>query len=91
MTATSVLSGRSDMGNYSSASHRGNIDGVTEPAHTIEADERLSHLQSQMEEHNISRFVVMEGEKISGIVTETDIAISLPEIPGEDEGTSTGL
>lgn len=56
---------------------RGNIDGVTEPAHTLEADERLSHLQSLMEEHDISRFVVMDGEKISGIVTETDLAISL--------------
>jgi CBS domain-containing protein len=56
---------------------RGNIDGVTEPAHTIDADERLSHLQALMEEHNISRFVVTEGEKISGIVTETDLAVSL--------------
>ena len=56
---------------------RGNIDGVTEPAHTIDADERLSHLQALMEEHNISRFVVTDGEKISGIVTETDLAVSL--------------
>ena len=56
---------------------RGNIDGVMEPAHTIDADERLSHLQALMEEQNISRFVVTEGEKISGIVTETDLAISL--------------
>ena len=69
---------------------RGNIDGVTEPAHTIEADERLSHLQSQMEEHNISRFVVMEGEKISGIVTETDLAISLRKFR-EDRGPAPGL
>jgi len=56
---------------------RGNIDGVTEPAHTIDAEERLSHLQALMEEHNISRFVVTDGEKISGIVTETDLAVSL--------------
>ena len=56
---------------------RGNIDGVTEPAHTIDAEERLSHLQALMEEHNISRFIVTEGEKISGIVTETDLAVSL--------------
>jgi CBS domain-containing protein len=48
-----------------------------EPAHTIDADERLSHLQALMAEHNISRFVVTEGEKISGIVTETDLAVSL--------------
>jgi len=56
---------------------RGNIDGTMEPAHTIDADERLSHLQALMAEHNISRFVVTEGEKISGIVTETDLAVSL--------------
>jgi CBS domain-containing protein len=30
-----------------------------------------------MEEHNISRFIVTEGEKITGIVTETDLAVSL--------------
>jgi predicted transcriptional regulator len=56
---------------------RGSIDGVMEPAHTIDADERLSHLQALMAEHTLSRFVVTEGEKISGIVTETDLAISL--------------
>jgi CBS domain-containing protein len=56
---------------------RGSIDGTMEPAHTIDADERLSHLQALMAEHNISRFVVTEGEKISGIVTETDLAVSL--------------
>jgi CBS domain-containing protein len=56
---------------------RGSIDETMEPAHTIDADERLSHLQALMAEHNISRFVVTEGEKISGIVTETDLAVSL--------------
>jgi predicted transcriptional regulator len=56
---------------------KGSIDGAMEPAHTIDADERLSHLQALMEEHTISRFVVTEGEKISGIVTETDLAVSL--------------
>ena len=78
MIATSALSGRSGMGNYSGCSSpKGSIDGAMEPAHTIDADERLSHLQALMEEHNISRFVVTEGEKISGIVTETDLAVSL--------------
>jgi predicted transcriptional regulator len=56
---------------------KGTIDRVTEPAHTIDANERLSHLQALMEEQNISRFIVTEGEKISGIVTETDLAVSL--------------
>jgi CBS domain-containing protein len=56
---------------------KGSIDGVIEPAPTIDADERLSHLQALISEHNISRFVVTEGEKITGIVTETDLAVSL--------------
>jgi len=56
---------------------KGNVDGAMEPAYTIDANERLSHLQAKMEEHHISRFVVTEGEKISGIVTETDLAVSL--------------
>jgi predicted transcriptional regulator len=56
---------------------KGSIDGAMEPAQTIDADERLSHLQTLMAEHNISRFVVTEGNKISGIVTETDLAVSL--------------
>jgi CBS domain-containing protein len=56
---------------------KGSIEEAMEPAHTIDANERLSHLQVRMAEHNISRFVVTEGEKISGIVTETDLAISL--------------
>jgi CBS domain-containing protein len=56
---------------------KGNVDGAMEPAYTIDANERLSHLQAMMEEHHISRFVVTEGEKISGIVTETDLAVSL--------------
>jgi predicted transcriptional regulator len=55
----------------------GSIDRAMEPAHTIDADDRLSHLQALMAEHNISRFVVTHGEKITGIVTETDIAVSL--------------
>jgi CBS domain-containing protein len=56
---------------------KGGIDGAMEPALIIDADERLSHLQALMAEHTTSRFVVTEGEKISGIVTETDLAISL--------------
>ena len=55
----------------------GSAEGAMEPAHTIDVNERLSHLQARMAEHNISRFVVTEGKKISGIVTETDLAISL--------------
>jgi CBS domain-containing protein len=48
-----------------------------EPAHIIDATERLSHLQNQMAEHNVSRFVVTDNGKIAGIVTETDLAVSL--------------
>jgi predicted transcriptional regulator len=56
---------------------KGSIEGAMEPAHIIDANERLSHLQARMAQDNISRFVVTEAEKISGIVTETDLAISL--------------
>ena len=65
---------------------KGIIDSVMEPAHTIGANERLSHLQAQMEEHNISRFIVTDGEKISGIVTETDLAVSLRKFREKIEG-----
>jgi CBS domain-containing protein len=65
---------------------KGSIDGVMEPAPTIDADERLSHLQALISEHNISRFVVTEGEKITGIVTETDLAVSLRKFREKIEG-----
>jgi CBS domain-containing protein len=56
---------------------KGEIENVLEPAHTVSADERLFHIQNQMAEHGFSRFVVTDGQKIIGMVTETDLAVSL--------------
>ncbi|MGD1005144.1 MAG: CBS domain-containing protein [Methanoregulaceae archaeon] len=65
---------------------KGGIDKVTEPAHTINVNERLTHLENQMIQHKISRFVVNENEKIIGIVTETDLAVSLIKFREKIEG-----
>ena len=54
-----------------------NIDGALERAVTIEADERVVHLRRRMVDDGITRFVVTENEKLTGIVTETDVATSL--------------
>lgn len=56
---------------------KGSIDRVMELVHTIDVNERLAHLQHLMAERNISRFVVTEGDKITGIVTETDVAVHM--------------
>jgi len=53
------------------------IDGAIENAVTIDADERVVHLRRRMLDDNISRFVVTENDKITGIVTETDVATEL--------------
>ena len=53
------------------------LDGAIEKAVTIDADERVVHLRRRMLDDNISRFVVTENDKITGIVTETDIATEL--------------
>jgi predicted transcriptional regulator len=55
----------------------GTADGVMEDAVTIEADERVVHLRRRMMDDNITRFVVTENGKITGIVTETDVAIAM--------------
>jgi CBS domain-containing protein len=57
----------------------GALDTVMEKIITIAADERVVHLRRRMLDDNINRFVVMEHEKIAGIVTETDVAIALRE------------
>ncbi|MCX6692797.1 MAG: CBS domain-containing protein [Methanoregula sp.] len=55
----------------------GTADGVMEDAVTIEADERVVHLRRHMMDDNITRFVVTENGKMTGIVTETDVAIAM--------------
>ena len=55
----------------------GTADGVMEDAVTIEADERVVHLRRRMMDDKITRFVVTENGKMTGIVTETDVAIAM--------------
>ena len=55
----------------------GGLDDATEKAVTIEAEERVVHLRRRMLDDNITRFIVSEHEKYTGIVTETDVAIAM--------------
>ena len=53
------------------------MDDVTEKAVTIEATERVVHLRRRMLDDNITRFIVTEHERFTGIVTETDVAVAM--------------
>jgi CBS domain-containing protein len=53
------------------------IERLMEKAYTIQADERVVHLRRRMLDDGITRFVVTANGSIVGIVTETDVAISL--------------
>ena len=55
----------------------GNLDAAMEKAVTIEAEERVVHLRRRMLDDNITRFIVSEHGKYTGIVTETDVAIAM--------------
>ena len=55
----------------------GGMESVIEKAVTIEATERVVHLRRRMLDDHITRFVVTEHEKYTGIVTETDVAIAM--------------
>lgn len=66
--------------------HEGSINGAMERAVTIEADERVVHLRRRMLDDNITRFVVTEHEKYTGIVTETDVAIAMREFRKQVDG-----
>lgn len=55
------------------------LAGAIEKVVTIEADERVVHLRRRMMDDNITRFVVTEHEKYTGIVTETDVAVAMRE------------
>jgi len=57
----------------------GPLADLIEKVLTIAADERVVHLRRRMMDDNITRFVVMENEKLTGIVTETDVAIAMRE------------
>jgi len=57
--------------------HEGSIKGAIERAVTIDSDERVVHLRRRMLDDKISRFVVTSNDKITGIVTETDVAVAM--------------
>jgi predicted transcriptional regulator len=50
---------------------------VTERAITIDVEERLVHLRRRMIDDGILRFIVTENDQVAGIVTETDVAVSM--------------
>ncbi len=58
-------------------SYEGSIMGAIERMTTIDADERVVHLRRRMVYDKISRFVVTSNDKITGIVTETDVAVAM--------------
>lgn len=53
------------------------LEDVIDPACMIQADERVVHMRRRMIDERISRFIVLEGDRIVGIVTETDVAKAL--------------
>jgi predicted transcriptional regulator len=50
---------------------------VTEKAITIDVEERLVHLRRRMIDDGILRFIVTEHDQVTGIVTETDVAVAM--------------
>jgi len=64
----------------------GKLADVLEKALTIEADERVVHLRRRMLDDSITRFVVTDQDKITGIVTETDVAIAMRKFRESVEG-----
>ncbi|MCU0632129.1 MAG: CBS domain-containing protein [Methanolinea sp.] len=55
----------------------GALADVMEPACTIDVDERVVHWRRRMIDDNLHRCVVTENDQIVGIVTETDVAVSM--------------
>jgi len=62
------------------------VESAIEKVVTIEADERVVHLRRRMLDDNITRFVVTEHEKYTGIVTETDVAVAMREFRKQVDG-----
>jgi len=62
------------------------MEGAIEKVLTIEADERVVHLRRRMLDDRITRFVVTDHEKYTGIVTETDVAIAMREFRRQVDG-----
>lgn len=53
------------------------IETLMQVPHTFGLEERVIHLRRKMLDENITKFVVLDGADVVGVVTETDIAASL--------------
>lgn len=58
-------------------------DLMTRDLVTVDRGHSLAHVVELMEEHGISRVVVIDGERPVGIVTESDVAFAQLEQPAE--------
>lgn len=55
----------------------GTLADIMEPACTIDSDERVVHWRRRMLDDNLHRCVVTDNDQVVGIVTETDVAVSM--------------
>ncbi|MFA5331641.1 MAG: CBS domain-containing protein [Methanoregula sp.] len=57
--------------------HDGSIKNAIGKTITIDSSERVVHLRRRMLDEALSRFIVTENGKLTGIVTETDVAVAM--------------
>ena len=57
-------------------------DIMTRKVHTVSADDPLERAARVMLDHEVSGLPVVEGEKVSGIITESDIFLAFTRIMG---------
>jgi len=57
-------------------------DIMTRKVHTVAADDPLERAARVMLDHEVSGLPVVEGEKVSGIITESDIFLAFTRIMG---------
>jgi len=56
---------------------KSDIETLMQVPHTFGVNERVIHLRRKMLDDDVTKFVVLDGAEIVGVVTETDIAASL--------------
>ncbi|MDD1718873.1 MAG: CBS domain-containing protein, partial [Methanoregulaceae archaeon] len=52
-------------------------DVMTSPVYVVSPTENVAHARNLMLKHKISRLLVMDGDKICGIITKKDIGYKL--------------
>ena len=57
-------------------------DIMTRKVHTVSADDPLERAARVMLDHEVSGLPVVDGEKVSGIITESDIFLAFTRIMG---------